>query len=175
MITSPDHTRSCAVSVVFPSLRLEHSPTHHVVALTTRTTGRHLPRLVSQRSHGPTINMATPAPSSAPVPRSRSQSPPAASSSAPSEITSLLPSSSSRPRTATAHPAAAPRPDPRVHAAARKVSVDTRSVAGSVRGYGTVPPGRPSPSEQAPRVSKLGQRASLFTIRLKADRSDRET
>ncbi|WWC73747.1 uncharacterized protein I206_107719 [Kwoniella pini CBS 10737] len=80
------------------------------------------------------------------------------------ETTTLL------PPTAPAHPHAHHHSPNHPHT--RKTSISTRSisgrsVAGSVRNYGAVA-GRPGPSEQAPRVSKLGQRRILTTFPLQA-------
>ncbi|WWC95765.1 hypothetical protein V866_002631 [Kwoniella sp. B9012] len=79
------------------------------------------------------------------------------------ETTTLLPPTSQHPH---AHPHTPAHPH------ARKTSISTRSVsgrsvAGSVRNYGAVA-GRPGPVEQAPRVSKLGQRRILTTFPLQA-------
>ena len=113
--------------------------------------------------------------------KSNSSSPPAAS---PNEVTTLLPPPAKSGQSSGAHSPAA-----RSHAGSsftfrqnrdrdaaagaahgRKGSVGGRSVsmAGSVRGYGTIPRDR-GPIDQVPRVSKLGQRvghwadASLFS------------
>ncbi|WRT69643.1 uncharacterized protein IL334_006632 [Kwoniella shivajii] len=90
------------------------------------------------------------------------------SSPAESESTTLLP-----PSTAThAHSNPHPHPHTPTHGHVRKSSISARSVsgrsvAGSVRNYGAVS-GRPGPSEQVPRVSKLGQRRILTTFPLQA-------
>jgi len=87
-----------------------------------------------------------------PTPSRHSHSPSPSASNA-DEVTALLPPTS-RPRT--------PPHGHQVHS--RKVSVGQRSIAGSVRGYGAVST-RVSPTEQAPRVSKVGQRVSLCLMR----------
>ncbi|WWC65769.1 uncharacterized protein I303_108391 [Kwoniella dejecticola CBS 10117] len=86
------------------------------------------------------------------------------------ETTSLLPPSAPAHPHSHSHPHTHPHmPN---HAHARKTSISARSisgrsVAGSVRNYGAVA-GRPGPAEQAPRVSKVGQRRILTTFPLQA-------
>ncbi|WWC92749.1 uncharacterized protein L201_007708 [Kwoniella dendrophila CBS 6074] len=88
--------------------------------------------------------------------------------SATEETTTLLPPTTNSHNHAHSHP----HPHTPVHPHARKTSISARSVsgrsvAGSVRNYGAVS-GRPGPSEQAPRVSKVGQRRILTTFPLQA-------
>jgi hypothetical protein len=86
--------------------------------------------------------------------RSRSVSPPGSTS----EVTSLLPSS--RPKSPQQHLSAQPGSSgaSTVTGHNRKISVSGRSVI-SNRNYGAVH--RPSPTEQAPRVSQKGQRVGV--------------
>ncbi|WVR08105.1 hypothetical protein IAU60_005151 [Kwoniella sp. DSM 27419] len=87
----------------------------------------------------------------------------------PSEVTTLLPSSTGHSQ---AHGHAHAATPVHAHPHGRKASVggrsvSGRSVAGSVRNYGATPV-RPGPAEQAPRVSKVGQRRILTTFPLRA-------
>ncbi|WVW86983.1 hypothetical protein I302_109039 [Kwoniella bestiolae CBS 10118] len=79
------------------------------------------------------------------------------------ETTTLLPPASQHPH---AHPHTPSHPHARKTSISAR-SVSGRSVAGSVRNYGAVA-GRPGPAEQAPRVSKVGQRRILTTFPLQA-------
>ena len=111
----------------------------------------------SPEKHSPPFDSPCPGPSTRTMPsrpasvrKSRSPSPGSTAATATAdEVTSLLPS--------TSRPRSPPSASAQKHA--RKSSLGARSVAGSVRGYGAVST-RVSPNEQAPRVSKVGQRVS---------------
>ncbi|ORX37835.1 hypothetical protein BD324DRAFT_623489 [Kockovaella imperatae] len=92
---------------------------------------------------------------------SRASSPPASPRQEPTEVTSLL------SHNADGHtPTSGVKASPRGSKHDRTVSVSQRSIAGSQRGvYGTIH--RPGPTEQAPRVSKAGQRRILTTFPLR--------
>ncbi|KAI9639024.1 uncharacterized protein MKK02DRAFT_31286 [Dioszegia hungarica] len=93
----------------------------------------------------------------------RPSTPPAGARS-PTEVTSLLPPSSHTPTSASPTASGSFNKSHARKASVGGRSVSGRSTAGSVRGYGaTAKPVVPGPAEQAPRVSKAGQRRILTT------------
>lgn len=163
---------------------------HHREAQCSHRKGEPKPAFVCPRLPSPSrpepapdTSITMPTPKNASHPSTRSSSP----SASPNEVTTLLP-----PPTRSGHSSGAHSPAARSHAGssftfrqnrdrdaagtagsgtghARKGSVGGRSVsmAGSVRGHGTIPRDR-GPIDQVPRASKLGQRVCLQQSSLSA-------